>query len=82
MPIYDYKCLDCSETFEALILKNSPAPTCPACQSAKLEQLISLFAVDSEGTRNLNSIGLKQKNANIRKEYNSAQAAYEKEHRH
>jgi predicted nucleic acid-binding Zn ribbon protein len=23
MPIYDYKCLDCSERFEALILKNT-----------------------------------------------------------
>ncbi|MEO8096709.1 MAG: zinc ribbon domain-containing protein [Acidobacteriota bacterium] len=82
MPIYDYKCQDCSVMFEALILKNSPAPTCPECKSAKLEQLISTFKVDSAGTRELSSISIKRKNAAVRKEYNVAQAAYEREHRH
>ena len=51
MPIYDYECSDCGERFEALVLRGGPTPSCPSCQSQKLEQQISLFAVDSEGTR-------------------------------
>lgn len=50
MPIYDFKCLDCSEQFEALVLKGN-TPACPACQGARLEQLISMFSVDSATIR-------------------------------
>lgn len=82
MPIYDYQCLDCQERFEALILKNSPAPTCPACQSAKLEQLISTFAVDSAGTRENNMRGVRAKNAAVRKDYQMEQIRHEREHHH
>jgi putative FmdB family regulatory protein len=82
MPIYDYKCLDCQERFEALILKNSPPATCPACQSAKLEQLISLFAVDSEGTRESSLKGVRAKNNAVRKDYQIEQIKHEREHHH
>jgi len=53
--LYDFKCLDCGEVFEALVLKNEPE--CPACQGRKLEQQISLFSVDSASIRqnNINS---------------------------
>ena len=53
MPLYDYACSDCGEVFEALVLKNSQV-SCPKCQGQKLEQLISLFAADSESTRQSN----------------------------
>jgi putative FmdB family regulatory protein len=82
MPIYDYQCQDCNERFEALILKNTPPPTCPACHSAKLEQLISLFAVDSEGTRESSLKGVRAKNKSIQKDYAMEQARHEREHHH
>jgi putative FmdB family regulatory protein len=55
VPLYDFKCLACGEQFEALVLKNEPS--CPACQGHQLEQLISMFSVDSASIRqsNINS---------------------------
>jgi putative FmdB family regulatory protein len=49
MPIYEYQCRKCAHEFELLILKGSPAPACPACQSEEIEQLLSGFAVTSAG---------------------------------
>jgi putative FmdB family regulatory protein len=49
MPIYEYHCRQCANEFELLVLKGSPAPACPSCQSEDLEQLLSGFAVSSEG---------------------------------
>jgi putative FmdB family regulatory protein len=82
MPIYDYKCLDCQAIFEALILKNTPTPTCPACTSAKLEQQISLFGVDSEGVRENNLKGVRAKNKSAQKDYQMEQIRHEREHHH
>lgn len=82
MPIYDYQCLDCNERFEVLILKNSPVPTCPACKSPKLEQQISLFAVDSEGTRESSLKGVRAKNKAVQKDYQMEQIRHEREHHH
>ena len=44
MPIFEYRCQDCGHQFEKLVSR-SQQPTCPACQGAKLEQLLSVFAV-------------------------------------
>ena len=48
MPIYDYRCRHCAGEFELLVLKNSPVPACPSCQSQDIEQLLSGFAVSSD----------------------------------
>ena len=50
VPIYEYECRACGERFEALI-RGSSAPTCPACDGADLERLLSLPRVSSDGTR-------------------------------
>jgi putative FmdB family regulatory protein len=49
MPIYEYRCRQCANEFELLILKNSPTPACTACQSEDIEQLLSGFALSSDG---------------------------------
>jgi len=64
VPLYDFKCLDCGELFEALVLKEQPV--CPACQGHKLEQQVSLFSVDSASIR--------QNNINLARKANSKMA--------
>jgi len=44
MPIFEYVCKDCSKQFEALVYGSQKA-SCPACQSKRLEQKLSVFAV-------------------------------------
>lgn len=50
MPIYEYRCRACAHPFEALV-RSGDTPACPACASLELERQVSLFAVDSAGTR-------------------------------
>ena len=80
MPIFDFRCLDCDEEFEALVLK-TPA-TCPKCQSARLEQQISSFAVSSESTRESNLSGAKRKHAKVHRDYTMDMHNAEKNHHH
>jgi putative FmdB family regulatory protein len=66
VPLYDFKCLACGVEFEALVLKNEPA--CPSCQSRNLEQLISMFSVDSESIRQSNIQSARKANSRIAKD--------------
>jgi len=50
MPIFEYKCKDCGNEFEALVRK-SDVPACPSCQGTDLERLLSLPVVKSESTK-------------------------------
>ena len=50
MPIYEYRCRACGHEFEALVRGGHP-PACPSCAADNLERLVSMFAVDSAGTR-------------------------------
>lgn len=44
MPIFEYVCRECDHHFEAIVLGNKAAK-CPKCESRKLEQQLSRFAV-------------------------------------
>jgi putative FmdB family regulatory protein len=50
MPIFEFRCRDCSNQFESLVRGTTLAP-CPSCQSENVEKLLSAFAVSGDGTR-------------------------------
>jgi len=83
MPIYEYRCTHCSEEFELLILRASPAPACPSCASPDVEKLLSAFAVDSDGTResHLQKARARYKTSGQRKDEQVAAVEYEKKER-
>ena len=81
MPIYDYRCRKCSEQFELLVLK-ATAIECPHCQSQDLEQLLSGFAVSSDGIRQANAQASRRAAVTSRdfKDKKVADAEYVKKH--
>jgi len=83
MPIYEYRCSECSDEFELLVLRTSPAPRCPSCQSPRLEQLLSGFAVSSEGTRqnSIDKARRSHKASGQRRDEQVAAVEYEKKER-
>ncbi len=46
MPIYEYRCEDCSDRFEVLtsFAERDRAQVCPTCESRKTRVLVSTFA--------------------------------------
>ncbi|MBX3012889.1 MAG: zinc ribbon domain-containing protein [Caldilineaceae bacterium] len=51
MPLYEYFCPTCNRTFEQLrpAPKADEAATCPACQQAAAQRVLSLFASSVKG---------------------------------
>jgi putative FmdB family regulatory protein len=51
MPIYEYRCESCSETFDVLtrFAERDIAQMCPACESTKTRVMVSSFAVAGGG---------------------------------
>ncbi len=43
MPLYEYRCDKCRVEFE-LLVRESDIPSCPTCQSTKVEKLLSVSA--------------------------------------
>ena len=47
MPMYEYKCQECGQCFEALILSPNEEVHCQKCGSRSVERQLSTFAVGS-----------------------------------
>ncbi|MBN1665969.1 MAG: zinc ribbon domain-containing protein [Anaerolineales bacterium] len=47
MPIYEFDCHDCGDSFESLVISFSAIDrvTCPACESKNIKKKLSTFAV-------------------------------------
>ncbi|MCG8469905.1 MAG: zinc ribbon domain-containing protein [Gemmatimonadetes bacterium] len=79
MPIYEYNCEDCGEAFELLIRGEEP-PTCPSCDSERLEKLLSLPRIHSEGRKQRSLTAAKKRDAALGSERVRAQREYELNH--
>ena len=44
MPVYEYVCKSCQHEFEELVF-SSTLPSCPKCESEKLDKRVSTFGV-------------------------------------
>jgi len=51
-----------------LLVRGSQSAACPECQSEKLEQQISMFAVSSDATRQANIKGAGKRNLNAQRD--------------
>ncbi|MGH9356430.1 MAG: FmdB family zinc ribbon protein [Terriglobia bacterium] len=49
MPIFEYKCRECGSKFETIVGSSSAQVTCQRCSSARVERLLSTFAVSGSG---------------------------------
>jgi len=45
MPIFEYQCRKCGARFEKLVSSAEATATCKQCGSARVEKLLSVFAV-------------------------------------
>lgn len=49
MPIYEYKCKNCNEEFEALVFKSDETVPCPKCNGEDVDRLMSACGFKSRG---------------------------------
>jgi putative FmdB family regulatory protein len=51
MPIFEYKCNDCEEKFEKLVLSTTATtPECPSCKEGNVKKLVSAGCVRPNGS--------------------------------
>ena len=79
MPIYEFSCSACSHRFERLV-RTGDVPECPSCGSPRLERIVSLFAVNSEGTRSAALAAGRRQAGKVAGEKAAAQREYEAKH--
>jgi len=78
MPLFDFRCRQCGQEFEALV-RAGHSVAC-ACGCRDLEQLASGFAVSSSTIRKANLEAVRAKGAQARKEKLRADHSYMHKH--
>ncbi|NLX35293.1 MAG: zinc ribbon domain-containing protein [Chloroflexi bacterium] len=68
MPVYEFRCIDCGETFDKLYrqmisAQGAEAPPCPACGSVNTSRLVSSFAVHGPAGIDPGQVAAEQKQA-------------------
>lgn len=48
MPMYEYQCANCGTKFEQLVFDHDEEVVCKSCESTRVEQQLSVFAVVGE----------------------------------
>lgn len=77
MPIYEYKCTQCSHQFEKIV-KLGETPVCPSCQHAEPERLFSAPGISTAKSRNYTHGIARKKAKAVKKEQDHAQREYER----
>ncbi len=49
MPIYEYRCADCEQSFETLVRAGGEATECPCCHGGNIAREMSVFASSRGG---------------------------------
>ncbi|MEE9218402.1 MAG: zinc ribbon domain-containing protein [Acidobacteriota bacterium] len=57
MPIYEYRCTDCSRKFEQIVLRGKALDdtSCPRCGSRSVERLLSSFSLSGVSRKSQDS---------------------------
>ncbi len=50
MPIFEYRCAECSRVFERLVRSDAEGVECPDCASRRVEKLLSAPSTPRSGT--------------------------------
>ena len=84
MPLYEYKCTGCGNQFELLVRLKAETVACPACGSDAVERVVSMFAVNSESTRQASTAAAYKYNnkLNARQEPDKPRVQIEHKHQH
>ncbi len=79
MPMFDFVCTACQQSFEALVRGSTP-PACPACGSTALEKQVALPSLKTSSTHGQAMHAAKKRDAAQGKDRMHEQRKYELSH--
>ena len=81
MPLWEFSCGGCGEEFELLLLgRSGEREECPRCGGTKLERLLSVPGVKSDGTRDLAMRAARKRDAHQARDRINERRRYEESH--